>query len=108
MSCPGATSRLTDEGRAERNARLDREHSVSEKYLRAADAVKRSRSHAARARKLLRLLLEDPSLGRTIGEAIHNDALRAAEWAARAVRCSVEADDARRDLENAAKGEPKP
>jgi hypothetical protein len=89
-------------------ATLCRASAVHDLDLLAADAAKRSRFFAGRSRKLLRLLLEDPSLGRTIGEAIHDDAVSAAEWANEAVKRSVEADEARIELENAEKDEANP
>lgn len=88
----------------------ERLRDVDSKALLAADAVKRSRYYASRSRKLLNLLLEDPSLGRTIGEAIVNEAVLANRWARRAVDLSIDAHEARIafERENAAKGDPKP
>jgi hypothetical protein len=91
-------------------ATMCRASAVNDKENAAVETAQAARFFAARLRKLLRMMQDDPSLGCTIGGAIDYDAAEVLRLTHRAVTLSIEADTARRELEgeNAAKGETKP
>lgn len=91
-------------------ATLCRASAVRDKEKAAAEHCQEARFFAARLRKLLRMLHDDPSLGCTIGGAIDYDAAEVLRLTHRAVTLSIEADTAQRELEgeDVEKGEAKP